>query len=202
MTTDSKPPIPTVSDFLQTQAGPRFAALVGDLERRLAQVQKELEDLRAAEGTFCWQVEGAPPAFFNFAGGRASVEEAAAREPVMTVRMSAADWELLVSGQVAGGFLDGGGRSGFGKSRLDRLTPLRGTVRFSLTGLAGGGDWSVDIGLNGPPEEPKATISMPAEVAAEIQAGKLNPQMAFMQGKVKMQGDAGLVMQFGMAMFA
>jgi putative sterol carrier protein len=193
---------PTAAQFLETQVVPRFVAAVADVERRLAQAQKELEDLRDAAGTICWSVEGGAPAYFNFAGGKATIEAKAAAEPVMTVRLAVLDWERLVSGKVAGGFLDGGNRGGFGKSRLDRLKPLRGTLRFTLTEVEAGGDWTVDLGLNGTPSEPPtATITMPAAVASEIQAGKVNPQMAFMQGKVKMLGDAGLVMQFGMAMF-
>jgi putative sterol carrier protein len=193
---------PTPVEFLETQAAPRFSALVADADRRLAQVQKEVDDLRGAAGTICWQIDGSPPAYFNFADGVASVAATAGSEPVMTMRMSAADWERFASGQVAGGFLDGGNRGSFGRSRLEKLKPMRGTVRFTLTGLPSGGDWSVDLGLNAPPAEPPtATIAMPAEIAADIQSGKLNPQMAFMQGKVKMLGDAGLVMQFGMAMF-
>ena len=196
------PQVPSLAEFLEARVTPRFAAVVSEVERRLAQAQKELDDLRGAAGTICWLVEGAAPLYFNFADGKAAVAEKADAEPVMTVRMSAADWKRFAGGEVAGGFLDGDNRGGFGKTRLERLKPLRGTVRFTLTGLPSGGDWSVDMGLNGvPAEAPTATITMPAEVAGEIQSGKLNPQMAFMQGKVKMLGDAGLVMQFGMAMF-
>src|SRR5204862_4032255 len=125
----------------------------------------EVDDLRGAAGTVCGQVDGSAPVYLNFADGVASVGAAAAHEPVMTMRMSAADWERFASGQVGGGLVDGGNRSGFGKSRLEKLKPMRGTVRFSLTGLPSGGDWCVDLGLNGPPAEPPtSTISMPADV--------------------------------------
>ena len=192
----------TPSEFLQGEVRPRYQALRAEAKTRLAQAQKEWDDLCAASASLCWQVEGEPPVYLNFTDGEVAVAAEPAHEPVMSVRMSAADWLRFATGQVAGGFVDGGNRGGFGGSRVERLRPLRGTVRFTLTDVAGGGDWSVDVGLNAPPAEPTATISMPAEVAAEIQGGKLNPQMAFMQGKVKMAGDAGLVMQFGMAMFA
>lgn len=195
------PAIPSAKDFLQSQALPRYQALRSEVQARLAQAQKELEDLDGAAASFCWHVEGEPPVYLNFAGGEVAVAAEPAHAPVMSVRMSGDDWRRFASGQVGGGFLDGGGnRGGFGRSRVERLRPLKGTVRFTLTG-ADGGDWSVDLGLNGAAAEPTATISMPVDVAAEIQSGKLNPQMAFMQGKVKMAGDAGLVMQFGMAMF-
>src|SRR6185436_7360974 len=101
------------------------------------------------------------PVYLNFADGVAAVGATAANEPVMTMRLSAPDWERFVSGQVAGGLVDGGNRSGFGKSRLEKLKPMRGTVRFTLTGLPSGGDWSIDLGINGAPAaEPTSTISM------------------------------------------
>jgi len=192
---------PTVAQFLEEQVKPRYAALVADAERQVAEAERALAELRGAAGTMCWLIEGCTPLYFNFDGGTGTVADEASGESFMTVRMSAGDWERFASGQVGGFMQQGGNRGGLGKTRMEKLKPLRGTLRFALTGLTGG-DWCIDLGINGAPvDPPTATVSMLAEVASEIQAGTLNPQMAFMQGKVKVLGDAGLVMQFGMAMF-
>ena len=196
---DEEAKVPTLKEFLDSRVLPVFVAAVADAEREFLQAQKELDELRGGAGTICWRVADDAPFYFNFADGKALIEPKPASEPVLTFRMSADDWRRFAGG-VAGGFLAGGNRRGLGKSRLEKLKPLRGTVRFVLTGLPDG-DWSADLALNGEPADlPTATIRMPSEVASEIQTGKLNPQMAFMQGKVKMLGDAGLVMQLGMAM--
>src|SRR5262245_17607105 len=118
MTDTPKPPSP--GEFLRERVGPRFSALISEVERRLAQAQQELDDLRGAAGTICWQIGDDAPLYFNFADGRAAVEEKAAADPAMTMHMSAADWHRFASGEVGGGFLEGGNnRGGLGKTRLE-----------------------------------------------------------------------------------
>ena len=43
---------------------------------------------------------------------------------------------------------------------------------------------------------PNVTISMAAQDYLDMVAGKLNPQMAFMSGKLRMAGDMGLALRF------
>lgn len=75
------------------------------------------------------------------------------------------------------------------------------TVQFKLTG-DDGGDWYVviaggQIEVNaGEADSPTSTIHMEASDYADMVTGKLNPMTAFMQQKVRIEGDLNTVMKF------
>jgi len=65
-----------------------------------------------------------------------------------------------------------------------------------------GGQWSVTIAdgacnvITGAADNPKSTVRMDAGDYNDMITGKLNPMMAFMSGKVKVEGDLNTVMKF------
>lgn len=75
------------------------------------------------------------------------------------------------------------------------------TVQFNLTG-DGGGQWYAGItggklDVNkGSVDGPAATLTMDADDFAQMSNGELNPMMAFMSGKIKVDGDLNTVMKF------
>lgn len=75
------------------------------------------------------------------------------------------------------------------------------TLLFDLTG-DGGGQWHIHIAdgkLNvneGTTANPTATVKMDAADFQAMSSGSLNPMMAFMTGKVKVEGDLNSVMKF------
>ena len=78
---------------------------------------------------------------------------------------------------------------------------VNATYQFDLTG-DGGGTWQVAVG-NGacqvaqgsPNDKPNITITMAASDYLDMITGKLNPQMAFMGGKLKIKGDMSLALK-------
>ncbi len=77
---------------------------------------------------------------------------------------------------------------------------VNATYQFDLTG-DGGGTWNVAIAdgacsvNEGPAESANITITMAASDYLDMTTGKLNPQMAFMGGKLKIKGDMSLALK-------
>ena len=78
---------------------------------------------------------------------------------------------------------------------------LKAVYQFDLTGDNGGkynlaiDDGQLTVG-DGTHASPNITITMSANDYLDMVNGKLNPQMAFMSGKLKIAGDMGLMLQF------
>ena len=89
-----------------------------------------------------------------------------------------------------------------GRFQADKAAGTNMGILFNLSG-ADGGQWFVNIAdgqLNvtegAPAATPSATVNMTAEDFQAMSSGSLNPMMAFMTGKVKVDGDLNSVMKF------
>ena len=77
---------------------------------------------------------------------------------------------------------------------------VNATIQFNLSGV-NGGEWYVTIkdgaATTAAGKAPSAnmTMSMAAQDYVDMISGKLNGQMAFMSGKLKISGDMGLAMK-------
>jgi putative sterol carrier protein len=84
--------------------------------------------------------------------------------------------------------------------RADKAGNLRATFQFNLSG-EGGGDWAVTVAdgtctvVEGKADNPDVTVGMLADDYVKMTAGELQPVVAFMQGKLKLQGDMNLAMK-------
>ncbi|MDP2599945.1 MAG: SCP2 sterol-binding domain-containing protein [Deltaproteobacteria bacterium] len=88
------------------------------------------------------------------------------------------------------------------KNEPDKAKAIGALVVFHLTG-GSAGDWVLDCTKNpaeikmGTAEGAKVEVTMSEEDFVKLANGGLNPQMAFLGGKLKVKGDMGLAIKIG-----
>ena len=183
--------------FLRDQVAPRVARRIEDLRAEIDRLHRELADRMTAEATVAL-VLGGPDGgtwYLNLHDGRMVVENEPAQPPLVSVHQTRADWEALAA--AAGGATPMG--TDLTASRIERLREIRGTLEFRLT--TGDTERRVEVRLGPDGSGARCSLSMKAEDALRLQSGELRPEVAFMQGLVKIQGDLTLAMQLGAVLF-
>jgi len=202
--TATQPIAPDV--FLKEKVAPQFRRRLDDLRRQIMNLEQQVQERAAAQGTVRVVIEGEGGGawYLNVGGGEMTVTAEPASTPLMTIYQSRDyfDWSVSMAGD-AGLFGPSTrtGQSDLTKSRIDKLKMLKGLIQMTFTHLPDGGERSLflQLGEGERPATPQMVLSMKAEDAQKMARGEINPQVAFMGGIVKITGDMTLAIQFGAA---
>jgi SCP-2 sterol transfer family protein len=171
--------------------------------------RRRYEAMRAVDATIRVEVEGPGGGtfFLNIRGGRMSAEATAAHAPFLTLIQDRRAFDRVSSeaGDSALALL--GGLSGIAgelvltRARVENLRAVDGLIRFEVTG-EGGFVLGTHFGTAPVPTEPKTRISVDAESYRDLRSGALDPQSAFMNHQIRVEGDMSAAMQLALAAVA
>jgi hypothetical protein len=203
----SAPPEPCVffGERLPAQLNRAFA----DQEHAVESAQRVLEGMRAVRATIRVVVRGEGGGTFhvNLEAGRSTASPGPACPPFLTLVLDRAHYAPLhaeAGGDVLG-FLAGisGIRTPLRltRARVALLEALRGSLLLELTGEAGF-QLLAHFGPDPVPERASAAIRVDAETYRALREGRLEPQDAFLGGRIQVEGDLQLASGLALAMLA
>jgi len=139
--------------------------------------------------------------------GVMSPAAAPGREPFMTLSHDLETFRVLEreSGDSILAFL--GAIAGLGDEirlttrRIENLCAIGGTILFERTGKDAF-SLLAQLGFGPPDESPAASISLDAETYRELECGALEPQDAFLSGRIEAKGDMQMAIQLALAALA
>lgn len=200
---------PDPKDFYTQTLPAQWNRALHAQEQLVEETQRVLEGMRQVDATLRIEVrgEGGGTFFLNIQGGVLSADDAPSHPPVLTMVQDRSAFERLVAeaGDSALGFL--GGLSGLAgelkltRARLESLKQISGAMRFEILGEAGF-SLLTHFGTGPVPEQPDTWIRVDRETYEALRRGALNPQDAFLGGKILVEGDMQLAMQIALVAMA
>jgi hypothetical protein len=180
-------------------------------DRLTAQIERGAEGadvlakMRAANFALEVEVGAAGRYHLLVEGGAMRATASAAAQPLVTLSLSEADCARLEAtvGPSPMNLLGGiGGNPDFilTPARIAGLREIEGTMRIEVTGRE---SWGVILHFGAPPvPTPTTTVSIGDAEFAQLLAGELDLQGAFMTGKLQLGGNVEVPMKMAMAIMA
>ena len=203
---------PDPATFLRERFPAQLNRSLAEQEQAAQMAQRTLAGMRAVAATIRFDVcgEGGCTVFVNIEGGRSSAGDAPAHPPFLSIAVDRVHYESLFreAGDNVLGLL--GGISGMGapikltRDRVEQIAAVGGTLCFELTG-EGGFQVLAKLGDAAPGEGGNAadtTIRVDAQAYRELREGRLEPQQAFLAGKIAIEGDMQRAMQLALAVLS
>lgn len=189
------------AQFNRVMAEQQSAAAGGD-----ADAARVLDSMKSVNATLRIDVrgEGGGSWFLNVRGGAVTADESADQAPFLTLVQDRSDFEALVAEagdsplNLLGGLSGLSGAMKLTRLRIDNLAGMNGLLQFTLNG-EGGFTLFIHFGSEPLPDEPTAKIGVQAEGYRKLRSGEVDPQQAFMDGTIQVEGDMQLAMQLALA---
>ena len=187
----------------------QFNAVLAAEEGRSPEANGLYEAMSAVTATIRIDVtgDGGGTFFLNIDAGRMLPGEAASQPPFLTMLQDRASFDALVAqvGESATALLGGltglTGGMHLTQGRIENLAGIDGSVGLRVEG-DGGFHIVSHFGSSPMPPEPAATIRISSDVYGQLRSGELSPPSAFMEGKIKVDGDMQLAMQLALSAVA
>jgi len=187
----------------------QFNTALAEQERRGDAAREIAGGMRAVTATIRVDVggDGGGTFFLNIEGGRMEAGDAATQPPFLTMRQDRASFDALVAevGDSAMALLGGltglTGGMHLTRGRVDNLSGIGGSVGLAVEG-EGGFEIVSHFGTDPAPSEPAATIRIDTATYAGLRSGELSAPSAFMEGKIRVDGDMQLAMQLALSAVA
>lgn len=202
-------PSPDPAEFYGERIPAQFNRALDEQAALGADGERVLAGMRAVSATIRVDVEGEGGGtwYLNIDAGRMSAHDAPAQAPFLTLLQDRRAYERLSreAGDSAMALL--GGLSGLAgemrltQSRIDNLAAVNGLVHFEVTG-SDGFVLRTHFGGGPVPEAPTTTIKVDEKAYRDLRAGALDPQSAFLDQQIQIEGDMQAAMQLALAAIA
>jgi len=152
--------------------------------------------------TFRLEGEGGGAWSISFDGGEMKCTPGESPDSVVKIIQSTRDWRGSITGERGFEFrLPGDTENGtvqfISQETVERLKAKNGSIKFVLAN-PDKGNWEI-VAIFGERlySEPDCIITIDEEDVRAMRNGELNPQTAFMSGKISMAGDIRFAMEIG-----